>query len=99
MPTRARNLLRTNYIPNGTAGSRYDLREFMWGRATAHDCQRATAELFDSDDVFHANSLRLQTLGMSCGATWKDVEARKTRTAAPACFSRRLSGTTFRRRR
>jgi hypothetical protein len=58
MPTRARDLLRTKDIPNGTTGGRYDLREFMGGCATAHDRQRATAELFDSDNVFHANSLR-----------------------------------------
>ena len=77
MPTGARDLLRTNYISNGTTGVRYDLRQFMWGCAAAHDCQRATAELFDLDDVFHGNTLRLRTTEIRCRAGGNHPISRK----------------------
>src|SRR5262245_8798200 len=56
VPASPRDLLRTKDIPDGAAGFRDDLREFPGGRATAHDRQRATDELFESDNVFHANT-------------------------------------------
>jgi hypothetical protein len=48
-----RDLLTTEDIPDGTAGVRDDLREFVGGCATADDRERACAELFESDDVSH----------------------------------------------
>src|SRR6516162_1037248 len=53
----ASDLLRSNDVPNRAAGVRHDLGEFVCSGATADDRERATAELFKPDDVFHANSL------------------------------------------
>jgi hypothetical protein len=52
-----RDLLRTNYLPNRTAGVRYDLREFMGSCPTTYDRKRASAEPFEPYNVLHANAL------------------------------------------
>jgi hypothetical protein len=56
-----RDLLRPDYIPNSTAGVRYDLREFMGSCATTYDRKPASAEPFEPYKVFHANTLCLRT--------------------------------------
>src|SRR5262245_58895710 len=56
MPACPRDLLSADDTPHGSTGVRNDLREFLLSRAAAHNRERTTTELFESDGVFHANS-------------------------------------------
>src|SRR5262249_45958638 len=62
VPTRTLDLLRADDAPHGAAGVGHDFGKFLRTRPTAHNRKRTTAELFESDIVFHANHLgRLMT--------------------------------------
>jgi hypothetical protein len=61
MAAGTRDLLRANYIPDGTTGVRYHFRELLRSCATAYDRNRASAEPFDLDNVFHEYYLGLST--------------------------------------
>src|SRR5262245_5618801 len=55
VPARPHDLLRADDAPYGAAGVGNDSGEFLQARPTAHDSEGTTAELLESDVVFHAN--------------------------------------------
>jgi hypothetical protein len=57
MTTCPRDLLCPDDAPYRAAGRRNDLREFLWSRATAYNRKRTTADMFESNIVFHGQHL------------------------------------------
>src|SRR5262249_47767371 len=73
VPPRTGDLLRADDAPDQTAGVRNDPGKLVRTRPPAHDGERATADLFESNVVFHANALGWPT-GEHAGGRRRDEE-------------------------
>jgi hypothetical protein len=76
MPACTRDLLRADNVPYPAAGVGDNLGEFLQARPTPHHGEGTTADLFESDDVFHANHLAWRTPDR-LRAGLRDVEPQK----------------------